>query len=84
MSLPKYIPGFSFSCHQELFPCVQQNNGVLPKRFRKLLVVFELVSAENHLRRPRLRSVGRPLAHLVCLAPLIQWEDLGRETFGRG
>ena len=66
MPLTKKIRGFYISCHQELFPCVEQNNGVLPKRFRKLLL-FELVCAEDYLPRRRLRSVGRPLAHRVCL-----------------
>lgn len=68
MSLTKKIRGFYISCQQELFPCVEQNYGVLPKRFRKLLLLFELVCVEDHLPRPRLRSVGRPLAHRVCLA----------------
>lgn len=67
MSLAKKIRDFYISCQQELFPCVEQNYGVLPKRFRKLLL-FELVCVEDHLPRPRLRSVGRPLAHRVCLA----------------
>ena len=68
MSIIKKIRGFYISCQQELFPCVEQNYGVLPKRFRKLLLMCELVCVEDHLPRPRLRSVGRPLAHRVCLA----------------
>ncbi len=67
MSLTKKIRGFSIFCQQELFPCVEQNHGALPKRFRKLLL-FELVCVEDYLPRPRLRSVGRLLAHRVCLA----------------
>ena len=79
MSLPKKMRGFYISCQQELFPCVEQNYGVVPKRFRKLLLVFELVCVEDCLPRPRLRWVGRQLVHRVCLALSFQWEDLGSE-----
>lgn len=67
MPLPKKMRSLYVFCQQELFPCVEHNYGVLPKRFRKLLV-FELVCVEDHLPRPQLRSVGRLRAYRVCLA----------------
>ena len=37
----KKIRSFDFSCQQQLFPRAGHNYRVLPKRFRKLLLVFE-------------------------------------------
>jgi len=37
----KKICSFEFSCQQELFPRAEHNYRVLPKGFRKLLLVFE-------------------------------------------
>ncbi len=59
---------FLYFLPTDLFPCVEQNYGVLLKRFRKLLLLFELVCEWEYLPRSRLRSVGRSLAHRVCLA----------------
>ena len=68
MSLKNKIRGFYISCQQELFPQVEQHYGSLPKRYRKLLYVFEMVEVENFLPGPALRSPGRPLAHRASLA----------------
>ena len=43
VSLPLKIYNIYISCQQELLPCVQQNYGIFPKWFRKLLLVFEIV-----------------------------------------
>lgn len=57
MSLPKKMQGLNVSCQHELFPCMEQNCGVVPKRSRKLLLVFELACVEDHLPRPGLRPM---------------------------
>ena len=67
-SLKNKIRGFYISCQQELFPQVEQHYGSLPKRYRKLMCVFEMVVVENFLPCPALRSPGYPLAHRASLA----------------
>ena len=59
MSHSKEIRGVYISCQQELFPCVEQYCGVVPKRFRTLLLI-EMVCVKDHLPRPRPRSVVLP------------------------
>lgn len=68
MSLREKIRGFYISCQQELFPQVEQHYGLLPRRYRKLLYVFEMVEVESFLPRPLLRTPGRPQAHRASLA----------------
>ncbi len=68
MSLRKKLRGFYISCQQELFPQVEQHYGLLPRRYRTLLYVFEMVEVENFLPRPVLRAPGRPQAHRASLA----------------
>lgn len=58
MSLPKKMRGLYISCQPGSFLCVEQNYGLVSKQFRKLLLVIELACVEEHLPRPRLRSVG--------------------------
>ena len=68
VSLLTKMRGLYVFCQRELFPCVDQNYGVVPTRFRKLLFVFELVCVWDHLPCPQLRLVGRTLAHRNCRA----------------
>jgi hypothetical protein len=68
MSLAREIYGPFICGKQELFPRVEQNYGIVPKWFRKLLVVFAMVFVEYHLPQPRRRSMGRQLAHRASLS----------------
>ncbi len=59
MSLTKKLRGFYISCRQELFAYMERDYGVLPKRFRKLLLWFELVCVWRN----------------ICPAPsLVRWD----------
>jgi len=42
-SLEKKIRGFYIACQRGLFPWVEEEFGLLPKRYQKLLLVFEMV-----------------------------------------
>ena len=68
MSLRKKIRGFYIACQRELFPWVEEEFGSLPKRYQKLLLVFEMACVEDFLPRTSFRTPGRPLASRVSLA----------------
>lgn len=68
MSLAREIYGFFICSKQELFPGLEQNYGIVPKWFRKLLVVFAMVFVEYHLPQPQRRLKGHQLAHRASLS----------------
>ena len=68
MSFKEKIRGFYISCQQELFPWVEEEFGSLPKRYQKLLMLFEMVCVADFLPRTSFRTPGRPRASRVSLA----------------
>ena len=61
--------GFYISCQQELFPQVKQHYGSLPKRYRKLLYVFEMVGGGElfALSCAAFSGASASIVHQKCL-----------------
>ena len=68
ISFKEKVRGFCISCQQELFPWVEEGFGSLPKRYQKLLMLFEMVCVADFLPRTSFRTPGRPRASRVSLA----------------